>query len=66
MGPGWEVDTGHAQYLIARLVGLRQMQAWRLYYQEFVRLVRLYVADGAVEPELIPWWDPDPAPPESD
>lgn len=63
---GKRPDYDLAQYLIARLVGLREMSVWPLYSEEFVRLVRLYVAEGAVEPDLIPWWDPDPAPPETD
>jgi len=52
-------DEDRAFMKIAYLIGLRELGLWDAYFEEYVSLVREIVAEGAVDPELIPWWHPD-------
>jgi len=54
-----EVDDDVARTHIARLVGLREMGLWDAYFAEYLMLVKTIVRDGMVDPDLIPWWDPE-------
>jgi len=53
--PDGEAASAH----IARLVGLRELKLWGRYVDEYLMLVKTIVRDGLVDPDLIPWWDPE-------
>jgi hypothetical protein len=52
-------DEDRAFMKIAYLIGLRELGLWDAYFKEYVSLVREIIAEGAVDPGLIPWWNPD-------
>jgi len=54
-------DYDLAYMKVAYLIGLRELELWDAYLEEYVSLVREYVVESKVDPDLIPWWNPEAA-----